>query len=406
MPMSTDASELPPPGARDLWLALTASQLGAAHQATGLPNQDAVAVRQVRPDVLVAAVADGHGHRRHFRSARGSQLAVTVACEAAQDLAARLDGFTTAAPIESQALGTLVPAITGAWRDAVRQDVADDPFTSREDAVRGGDDPLIAYGSTLLLAIAGRRWLVLVQIGDGDILGIQPDGRALLPVPRDPSLDGHQTTSLCGAGAEDEFRAAVVDTSSTPLLGVMLATDGYSNAQLADPWTDAVSADLAELINDRPPEWLAGQLPLWAGRCASADGSADDTTIALLIAPSATGWRHDVPDQLAAGAATTARRLAEPTTQPSPRRPVRAPADRSRRLMVIAAAVVVIAAVAAFLAIQLSSSPGAPIPGKTPASCSSPSATARQHATASATTTAVPHIGAVSNPCQGGTAGG
>ncbi|HWN62886.1 MAG TPA: protein phosphatase 2C domain-containing protein, partial [Streptosporangiaceae bacterium] len=126
MPMSTDASELPPPGAQDLWLALTASQLGAAHQATGLPNQDAVAVRQVRPDVLVAAVADGHGHRRHFRSARGSQLAVTVACEAAQELAARLDGFQTAAPIESEALGALVPAITGEWREAVREDVAAD----------------------------------------------------------------------------------------------------------------------------------------------------------------------------------------------------------------------------------------------------------------------------------------
>jgi hypothetical protein len=436
MPMSTDASELPPPGAQDLWLALTASQLGAAHQATGLPNQDAVAARQARADVLIVAVADGHGHRRHFRSARGSQLAVAVACEAAQELAARLDGFQTAAPIESEALGTLVPAITGEWRDAVREDVAADPFTSREEASRGGrDDPLIAYGSTLLLAIAGRRWLVLVQIGDGDIMGIQPDGRPLLPVPRDPSLDGQQTTSLCGPGAEDEFRAAVVDTSTTPLLGVMLATDGYGNAQVADPWADAVSADLAELINDRPPQWLAGQLPLWASRCASADGSADDTTIALLIAPSATGWHHDVPDEPAADEATTAaQRLAEPTTQPSSqpdvmreqrlaksaasaradartrpagglRGPARTPADRSRRLMVIAAAAVVIAAVAAFLAIQLSSSPGTtPIPGTTPTSCTSPSATAGQHATASAT--AGPHVGAVGNPCQGGKAGG
>ncbi|HJY67875.1 MAG TPA: protein phosphatase 2C domain-containing protein [Streptosporangiaceae bacterium] len=404
--MSTDASELPPPGAQDLWLALTASQLGAAHQATGLPNQDAVAARQVRADVLVVAVADGHGHRRHFRSARGSQLAVAVACEAAQELAARLDEFQTAAPIESEALGTLVPAIAGEWRDAVREDVAADPFTSREEASRGGDDPLIAYGSTLLLAIAGRRWLVLVQIGDGDIMGIQPDGRPLLPVPRDPSLDGQLTTSLCGPGAEDEFRAAVVDTSTTPLLGVILATDGYGNAQVADPWADAVSADLAELINDRPPEWLAGQLPLWASRCASADGSADDTTIALLIAPSATGWHHDVPDEPAADEATTAaRRLAEPTTQPSLRGPARASAGRSRRLIVIAAAAVVIAAVAAFLAIQLSSSPGStPIPGTTPASCSSPSATAGQHATASAT--AGPHAGAVGNPCQGGKAGG
>jgi hypothetical protein len=357
------------------------------------------------------AVADGHGHRRHFRSARGSQLAVAVACEAAQALAARLDGFQTAAPIESEALGTLVPAITGQWRDAVREDVAADPFTSRERASRGGDDPLIAYGSTLLLAIAGRRWLVLVQIGDGDIMGIQPDGRPLLPVPRDPSLDGHQTTSLCGPGAEDEFRAAVVDTSTTPLLGVMLATDGYGNAQVADPWADAVSADLAELINDRPPEWLAGQLPLWASRCASADGSADDTTIALLIAPSATGWRHDVPDEPAADEATTAaQRLAEPTTQPSSQPDVTREqrlANRSRRLMVIAAAAVVIAAVAAFLAIQLSSSPGAtPIPGTTPTSCSSPSATAGPHATASATAAAGPHVGAVSNPCQGGKAGG
>jgi hypothetical protein len=111
-------------------------------------------------------------------------------------------------------------------------------------------------------------------------------------VPRDPSLDGRQTTSLCGPHAEDEFRAAVVDTSTTPLLGVMLATDGYGNAQVADPWIDAVSADLAELINDRPPEWLVGQVPLWASRCASADGSADDTTIALLLAPSAMGSRR------------------------------------------------------------------------------------------------------------------
>jgi len=408
MPMFTDASELPPPGAQDLWLVLTASQLGAAHLTAGLPNQDAVAARQVRPDVLVVAVADGHGHRRHFRSARGSQLAVTVACEAAQDLAARLDGYQTAAPIESEALGTLVPAITGKWRDAVREDVAADPFTPREQASRGGDDPLIAYGSTLLLAIAGRRWLVLVQIGDGDIMGIQPDGRPLLPVPRDPSLDGRQTTSLCGPHAEDEFRAAVVDTSTTPLLGVMLATDGYGNAQVADPWTDAVSADLAELINDRPPEWLSGQLPLWASRCASADGSADDTTITLLIAPLATGWHHDAPGEPAADDATTAaRRLAEPTTQPSLRGPARAPAGRPRRLLVIAAAAVVIAVVAAFLAIQLSSSPGTvPIPGTTPTSCSSPSATAGQHAAASATAAVGPHVGAVSNPCQGGKAGG
>ena len=406
MPMSTDTSELSPHDAQDLWLALTASQRGAAHQAMGLPNQDAVAAHQVRPDVLVAAVADGHGHRRHFRSARGSQLAVAVACEAARELTARLDEFEASRQIESEALHKLVPAITGRWRDAVREDVAADPFTAQEEATRArGDDALIAYGSTLLLAIAGRRWLVLVQIGDGDIMGIQPDGRPLLPVPRDPSLDGQQTTSLCGPRAEDDFRAAVVDASTTPLLGVLLATDGYGNAQVADPWTDAVSADLAELIDDRPPEWLAGQLPLWASRCASRDGSADDTTIALLIAPSATGWRHIAPEEPPADGMTTAtaQRLTGPTTKPvseagAAREQRRAPAVRSRRLMVIAAAVLVIAAVAAFLAIGLSNSSGT-----ASTSCSSPSAGIGKGAAGSVSASAAaPRVSAASNPCGGG----
>jgi len=403
MPMSADASGLPPHEAQDLWLALTASQLGAAHQATGLPNQDAVAACHVQPDVLVVAVADGHGHRRHFRSARGSRLAVAVACEAARELAARLDEFEAARQVESEALRHLVPAITGRWREAVHDDVAADPFTAQEQAGRvSGDDALIAYGSTLLLAIAGRRWLVLAQIGDGDIMGIQPDGRPLLPVPADPSLDGQQTTSLCGLRAEDEFRAAVVDTSTTALLAVMLATDGYGNAQAADPWTDAVSADLAELINDRPPEWLADHLPLWASRCASADGSADDTTIALLIAPSATGWRHAAPPEPEAEEATTsaARRLAEPAARPDrqPEGPRKhRPGPRSRRLMVIAAvAVVVIAAAAAFLAVRLSSS------STTPTVCSTPSAGIGEHATASATPAVRPRPGAAGNPCGRG----
>ncbi len=294
--MSADTSQEQPQDNRGAWVALTASQRGAAHQASGLPNQDAVQLLPAGPDAVVAAVADGHGHRRHFRSARGAALAVAVACEAGAELAARLDAFEAAEQLESEALGTLVPAITGRWRAAVAGDLAAQPFTDGEQAIRArGDDPLIAYGSTLLLAIAGWRWLVLVQIGDGDIVGVQPGGRALLPVPSDPSLDGLQTTSLCGPRAEEEFRAAVVDLSHTAMLGVLLATDGYGNAQAADPWADAVSADLATLIGGQPPEWMAAQLPTWAARCASADGSADDTTLALLIAPSTPEQRSQAP---------------------------------------------------------------------------------------------------------------
>jgi hypothetical protein len=320
--MSADTPESAAPETPGSWLALTASHRGAAHQMNGLPNQDAIAVRPIQPDGLVAAVADGHGHHRHFRSARGSELAVAIAGQAAEELAARLGDFETAGQIEAEVLSTLVPAITGPWRAAVRDDLAEQPFTIAEEEARAfGDDPLIAYGTTLLLAITWRNWLVLTQIGDGDIVCIRPGGQALQPVPGDPSLDGRQTTSLCGPHADQEFRAAVVNTAITPLLGVLLATDGYGNAQMADPWPDAVSSDLAELIGDYQPEWLAEQLPLWASRCASTDGSGDDTSIALLMAPTAAALRQEetrrqqqatVPpaDEFPAG---TTQATAEPT---------------------------------------------------------------------------------------------
>lgn len=265
------------------WQAVTATERGAAHRAAGLPNQDAVEVRPLGGG-MVAAVADGHGHSRHFRSARGARLAVSIGCQAAADLAARPGGLP-AAPEELRRL--LVPDIVTRWRDAVHRDVAAEPFTGAEDAVRRGDDVTIPYGTTLLVAIGMGERLLLAQIGDGDIVCIRPDGTALLAVPGDPLLDGRHTTSLCSVGAGDSFRVATVDLTGTAVLGALLATDGYGNAQVAQVWESVVSAELAGPITTRPLSWMASQLQAQAGQCASVDGSADDTTLALLVAPAA-----------------------------------------------------------------------------------------------------------------------
>jgi protein phosphatase 2C-like protein len=276
--------DLPPDAGRaSRWQAVTATERGAAHRAAGLPNQDAVEVRPLG-DGMVAAVADGHGHSRHFRSARGSRLAVSIACQAAAELAARPGGLP-AAPEELRRL--LVPDVVTRWRDAVHRDVAAEPFTGAEDPVRRGDDVTIPYGTTLLVAIGMRERLLLAQIGDGDIVCIRPDGTALLAVPGDPLLDGRHTTSLCSAGAGDCFRVAAVDLTGTAVLGALLATDGYGNAQVAQVWESVVSAELAGPITARPLSWMASQLQAQAGQCASVDGSADDTTLALLVAPTA-----------------------------------------------------------------------------------------------------------------------
>jgi protein phosphatase 2C-like protein len=296
--MITGGRESATPGRLGAWQVLTASERGATHHAVGLPNQDAVAACEIGADGVAAAVADGHGHSRHFRSGRGAQLAVTVACATVAELGAELAALSRGDHPERGLHRVLVPALAARWRQAVRDDLAAQPFTPAEQNARHlSDDAVIAYGTTLLLAVAAGGWLLLAQIGDGAIVGIQPGGAALLPVPVDPSLDGRYTTSLCSPGAEHEFRVAAVELSGAPLLGVLLATDGYGNAQAVDAWEQALAADLAGLIGQRPPGWLAGQLPAWAARCASAEGSADDTTMALLLAPPASAGegRHGSP---------------------------------------------------------------------------------------------------------------
>ena len=280
------------PGRTGGWQAVTATERGAAHRVAGIPNQDAVATTPLENGGMVVAVADGHGHSRHFRSARGARLAVSIACRAARDLAARPGGLPGPGHEEEELRSVLVPGIVGRWRDAVLADVAAEPFTGPEDAVRRGDDATIPYGATLLLAAGRGERLLLAQIGDGDILGIGPDGTAVLPVPGDPLLDGRHTTSLCSPRAAGSFRVAAAGLAATPLLGVLLATDGYGNAQVARAWEAAVSADLAGLIPAHPASRLASKLPEWAARCASLDGSGDDTTLALLLAPAAGAFRE------------------------------------------------------------------------------------------------------------------
>jgi hypothetical protein len=156
------------------WQVISASARGAAHRARGLPNQDAVAGHD-GPGGVVAAVADGHGHIRHFRSADGAALAVDVACRVASQAAA---GLADAAGYEEaeRAGQELARAVVADWRSAVAGQLEVRPYTVEERFLldRSADMPVIPYGSTLLVAVIAARWLVCAQIGDGDMLAVRP----------------------------------------------------------------------------------------------------------------------------------------------------------------------------------------------------------------------------------------
>ncbi len=277
-------------GASHDWQLCTAVVRGASHELTGLPLQDAAGSRAIRGG-LALAVADGHGHRRHFRSARGAELAVEAGLGAAAGLAPRLAVSPRAAGLTATARAELVPAVLRSWQRTVHDDLAERPLAAGELRLVRPDDPVtVPYGSTLLLAVATWPWLLLGQIGDGDIVAVGPDGTATLPVPGDPRLDGVRTTSLCQPDAADAFRLAAVHLGGRPPAAVLLATDGFGNAQTAEPWYPLFGADLVRLGRQHGPDWVRAQLPAWVARCASADGSGDDAAAALLLAAPVAGW--------------------------------------------------------------------------------------------------------------------
>lgn len=270
------------------WRVLSASVRGASHETTDTPNQDAVRSRTIDSlgqGALVVAVADGHGHWRHFRSKSGSRFAVDVACQSIDSFSQGLLAIDRADELEVFAERVLIPDILDGWNAAVASDVQSNPFTPEEEGLQSNfhDGPESAYGSTLLVTVSWNCWVLLLQIGDGDIVALLPGGEVLLPMPVDLSLDGHHTSSLCQAAAARAFRVSVLDQRVTALFGILMATDGYGNAQAIDQWEPAVGSDLVNLFRTHGTGWVADQLPAWLAQCASSDGSGDDTTVALLV---------------------------------------------------------------------------------------------------------------------------
>ena len=269
------------------WQIHAASVTGAAHVEDGRPNQDAVAHQLLTlpggSDLLVVAIADGHGDSRHFRSDRGAKMAVAAGIAAMRAWSAGISG--SPAEIKQSARRGLVPGIVAGWNAAVAADLAGDQLTAAERVMLAELElpPQTAYGSTLLIGAFTDDHALFAQIGDGNIVAVGPDGRAMSPVPGDGGPDKNHTASLCQADASTAFRIGVIQLAVRPVFAALLATDGFGNAQVQDPWQADVATDLANLGLDHGQGWFAAQVPGWAAQCASSAGSGDDSTIALVV---------------------------------------------------------------------------------------------------------------------------
>lgn len=283
----TSSAEEPPP-----WVAWADKRIGSAHRRRGQENQDAWRTLAIG-DSAAVTVADGHGSATSFRSAVGSRYAVEVSIELAEELIT-----SSSSAGRGREVGRLLEERAGKqlerqWRKRVEADLAERPFepdeldrlaessgTSKVNEVLA--DPPLAYGSTVLAAVATPSFMAFWQLGDGDVVVVGADGRAAKPIPPDPQLMGNATVSLCSRDAWRYLRSAY---SGSPAQLVLVSTDGLANSYADDAGFLRFGSDLLKRITDEGWDAVVEQIPEWLSRI-SEKGSGDDMSLGLLCSRS------------------------------------------------------------------------------------------------------------------------
>jgi serine/threonine protein phosphatase PrpC len=287
------------------WKVFAASVRGATHVRKQLPNQDAC-LFEVGTDgtpPLFVAVSDGHGSERCFRSDVGSRLAVETTLT---ECRACLEGLRAAslteikATVEGRFLGHLVRA----WRRRIAQHADEYPFSPEEitqvvgsvppPAEHGLSDEQVAhaYGATLLVLMLTEQFALYLQLGDGEMLVVteSPGQRnpselfteVSRPLPKDESLIANETTSLCRADAERQFRVRLQVFDDRPPALILLCTDGYSNAFESPAGFEQVGGDLLRALREQGVETVSQGFAEELDH-VSRVGSGDDVTVAVVF---------------------------------------------------------------------------------------------------------------------------
>ena len=259
------------------WQVVGQSVRGASHERNGLPNQDAICWLPAsgRGSSVVLTCADGHGSARYSRSHIGAALAVEKAAQLTDEFLRNQNNVDNLSLIKHATEEWLPRALVRRWTEAVAEHLKTDPLP--------GDNPdsSIAYGATLLVAAVTERFVLYLQLGDGEILSVSESGDVSQPLIKDERLFGNETTSLCAPEAWRDFRVSFQPLTQSPPALILLSTDGYPNSFRDEAGFMKVGSDLLGMIRENGLASVEGQLAGWL-RDSTRAGSGDDVTLGIL----------------------------------------------------------------------------------------------------------------------------
>jgi serine/threonine protein phosphatase PrpC len=259
------------------WQAVGRSVRGAVHERSGMPNQDAICWMG-NGSLVVLAVADGHGSTRYPRSHIGASFAVETATQLVHDFLLGQADAENLSVVKRAAEEWLPRALVRAWQEAVVEHINANPLSD-------GEVNVTAYGATIITVAVAERFVLYLQLGDGEILTVNDQGVVSKPLVKDERLFANETTSLCTADAWSDFRVSFQPiTQGQPAL-ILLATDGYPNSFRDEAGFLKVGTDILEMIRAEGLSRVRENLEGWLSDSTRA-GSGDDVTLGILCSVS------------------------------------------------------------------------------------------------------------------------
>jgi hypothetical protein len=291
------------------WKTIIKSVRGASHLRSGLPNQDAIKfISETGMGIpVILAVSDGHGSLSYFRSDTGSRLAVEAACEVGTQFLKDYEGKESVEDIKFK--DVICREIVKCWLNKVKLDIKDRPFTPEEEIIREKTgDPLkrteiqrfrpsasegisenliLPYGSTVITIIVTWKYILYLQLGDGDILTVTAEGDVHRPISRDVRLIANETTSLCLPIAWDEFKFHYQPIEHSQPALILVSSDGYANSYTDNKSFEKVGTDILTMIQsekdgvEKGIERISDNLDAWLTE-TSDKGSGDDISVGII----------------------------------------------------------------------------------------------------------------------------
>ena len=211
----------------------------------------------------VIAVADGHGGSDYFRSETGAELAVSAAIgtalhyrkksktdtETETDISEDENSFSEAS-IKNFKFDILTNwkkvvklhwdsqklKCNGDYESEIRYKSVSDKYKARytsDDESEIEKHLYVAYGTTLIVAIAIKMQILILQVGDGTCVLLKRNGEFSVPVPADEDNFLNKTSSLSEENVfPKKFRHTVVDRkigTEDEVVAVFLSSDGVDD---------------------------------------------------------------------------------------------------------------------------------------------------------------------------------